>query len=886
MKKYLITAAMAVAVSGTFVSCHDDEITGSTVEQKIQAFEDIFTQAFGKPAPNHTFGFGDPIVLEGVTRSINVNGNQWKDCPTVGTTEEADVLAYLEGLQTKEKNPVRLQNYFVTQIHKGTETYYNQDNGYVGVGSDKMNNLHIAMSSTVTINNGVLSAEGATAWDHINNFNAGNCTDWSGGDDGHGNTLVLNGGTYDFAYHGADDSKYHNRWCSIDGKDVPKTGGGNYAGYYYICFDFEQNVDGKTAAYFRDENNDPHNIEIPGAYSSVAEATGQKFTYNGKEYVFGQSANCSEWRVDNVINGNMIVNPNSSYKDWIIRLVKAEPESIPQVKVVSGSITTDGYVTRKIVSGEKVMKSGRVFCEDIVSAKYALEDLDYNDVVYDAAIINNYRKLVTTYLDNDRNPIVFENGDPNPKIEYNFDISGQANGYNSLYAIVRLLAAGGTLPIEIKVPGQYNADVHNVLGQTSTTIMINTLDEGEREKVNMAAVVSPVPAEDLEKATGDEREKFYNVNDLDNGIELNVEYGNLAAGIRSKYYDGQTGEVVASAKYMVPLGTPWAKERVNIAEAYPKFNAWIADESVKFWDYPSNDPSKFYNDNTNTIVGLDPVKYAEGNIISNNGEEEVTDLGEEEMTSSSYTESFEPATNTLMATPTGTPIYDYSTNGYGYLYDGGYVIATSSTSITAGSKIRVYGVSIDDWEVTCVNKRKTQSNTSDYTSNGYVEFDVTGNWGRSLVIQGKNFTITYVTVVEPTPIPTTKPGQFWPSDGSNGNATSMFSLNNETMNAALSSASASNKICIYCTIGEGSWIKLNRADWGAWTSTDISSSWSIVSNNASELEPANGLGSVYNQTKGCIELQLSSQLIQEIKSYGFGMNFGNGNMTITNITVE
>jgi hypothetical protein len=280
--------------------------------------------------------------------------------------------------------------------------------------------------------------------------------------------------------------------------------------------------------------------------------------------------------------------------------------------------------------------------------------------------------------------------------------------------------------------------------------MINTLDKTEREKVNMAAVAAPVPAKDLEKATGDEKNKFYDVNDLDNGIELNVEYGNLAAGIRSKYYDGQTGEVVASAKYMVPLGTPWAKERVNIAEAYPKFNAWIADESVKFWDYPSNDPSKFYNDNTNTIVGLDPVKYAEGNIISNNGEEEVTDLGEEEMTSSSYTESFEPATNTLMATPTGTPIYDYSTNGYGYLYDGGYVIATSSTSITAGSKIRVYGVSIDDWEVTCVNKRKTQSNTSDYTSNGYVEFDVTGNWGRSLVIQGKNFTITYVTVVEPT----------------------------------------------------------------------------------------------------------------------------------------
>ena len=770
MKKYLITVAMAVAVSGTFVSCHDDEITGSTVEQKIQAFEDIFTQAFGKPAPNHTFGFGNPIVLEGVTRSINVNGNQWKDCPEVGTTEEADVLAYLATLQTKEKNPVRLQNYFVTQIHKGTETYKNQDEGDVGVGSDKMNNLHIAMSADVTINNGALSAEGPTAWDHINNFNAGNCTDWSAGTDGHGNTLVLNGGTFDFAYQGSDDSKYHNRWCSIDGEDVPKTGGGNYAGYYYICFDFEQNVDGKTAAYFRDENKEPHNIQIPGAYHSVAEATGQKFTFNGKEYVFGQTANCSEWRIDNVINGNMIVEPNSSYKDWIIRLVKAEPERIPKVKVVSGSTTTDGYVARKIISAEKVMKSGRIFCEDIVSYnnKYALEDLDYNDVVFDAAIINKYRKLETTYLDKNRNPIVFSNGDPNPKIEYDFDISDEANGYNSLYAIVRLLAAGGTLPIEIKVPGQFNADVHNVLGQTSTTIMINTLDKGERERVNMAAVASPIPAEDLKKATGDEREKFYNVNDLDNGIELNVEYRNVATGIKSKYYANDSrgaSELVASAKYMVPLGTPWAKERVKITDAYPRFNDWIKNESVKFWDYPSTDKSYFYNDTT--VVGLDPVKYAKDNIISNNGKEEVIDLGEEEMTSNTYTENLTDAKHTLMATPTGTIIYNYSTDGDGYLYDGGSEITTSSTSITAGSKVRVYGVSIDDWEVTCSGQTKDETNTRDYTSNGYVEFDVTGNGTTRFYISGKNFTITYVTVVEPTPTPVVDDDET-PDDDDNG----------------------------------------------------------------------------------------------------------------------
>lgn len=766
MKKYLITAAMAVAVSGALVSCHEDEISGSTVEQKIQAFEDIFTQAFGKPDPNHTWGFGSPIVLEGeeaLTRSINVNGNLWKDCPAVGNTEEADVLAYLSTLQTKEKNPVRLQNYFVTQIHKGDETYNNQDGGYVGVGSDKMNNLHIAMSEGLTINNGALSAEGATAWDHINNFNAGNCTDWSAGTDGHGNTMVINGGTFDFAYQGAEDSKYHNRWCSIDGANVSKTGGGNYAGYYYICFDFEQDVTAHTVIKFRDPSNTPRQGYVKGSfdktlgtdqvngmtvYYSEWDATAGKNVEHTYEWTVGQEGT-SEWALDNVLNGNMMVNPNSSYKDWIIRLVKAERDGdIPQVKILSESTTTDGYVARKIVTGEQVMKSGRIFCEDIVSARYALEDLDYNDVVYDAAIINKYRKLITTYLDKDRNPIVFEDGRPNPKVDYTFDVSGQEGGYNSLYAKVRLLAAGGTLPIEIRIPEQFNADVHNILGQTSTTIMINTLDntETEREKVKMAAVASPVAAADLKKSTGEDRDQFANVNDLDNGIELNVEYGNVATGIRSKYYNGETGEVVASAKFMVPLGTPWAKERTNISLAYPKFQNWVEDSSVKFWEHPSTDKNNFYDFEGTKVVGLDPSVYAEGKII---GTETETDLGEEANTSSSSTLDTTPATNTVMRTPTGTKIYDFTiqTVGPGYLYDGNQVTVISETTITTGSKIRIYGVSIDGWEVTLDNQTISASNEGRYATNGYIEFDATSNIGNRLNITGKNFTITYITLV-------------------------------------------------------------------------------------------------------------------------------------------
>ena len=188
MKKYLITAAMAVAVSGALVSCHEDEITGSAVEQKIQAFEDLFVQAFGKPDPNHTWGFGDPIVVEEArTRAeVNVNGNLWNSRPTLGETEEADVLKYMDmtlaemtqkGNKYSKEFPVNLVNYFVTQVHTGDDKYgtaQSPDNKTV-LGSSKMNNLHIAMVESAARPNSSIRGSlpgGEGDWEHVNNFNA------------------------------------------------------------------------------------------------------------------------------------------------------------------------------------------------------------------------------------------------------------------------------------------------------------------------------------------------------------------------------------------------------------------------------------------------------------------------------------------------------------------------------------------------------------------------------------------------------------------------------------------------------------------------------------------------------------------------------------------
>lgn len=791
MKKYLITAAMAVAVSGALVSCHEDEISGSTVEQKIQAFEDLFTQAFGKPDPNHTWGFGDPIVVEGaMTRAeVNVNGNLWNSRPALGETEEADVLKYMDmtlaemtqkGNKYSKEFPVNLVNYFVTQVHTGDDKYgtAQSPNNKTVLGSSKMNNLHIAMVESAARKNSTIRGSlpgGQGDWEHVNNFNAGTSKDWGG------NTMFINSGTFDFAYENSDDSKYHNRWIVVKGSDINAE---KYGNYYYVCFDFE-GVPNECKTYYdfhytdASGNTQSANGEIAGYYETLQDLKDAGITslhtYGNLDIDVNKITDLtiSRWGQD-----NMLFRGDNNYSDWIIRLVAATPKiGIPKVKVPTA---TGGKTTRVIKSGEQVVQSGRVFCEDIVAAQYDLKDLDYNDVVFDAAIVNKYRKLISTSYNENNELIPSTPENPNPKIDYAFTgIDGQENGCNEYYAKVCLLAAGGTLPISIQIGQdneiQYNGEVHNILGSKSTSIMINTLSKDQRERVNMATV-DYSPAVDLtHKVDGVTTDKFAldknKVIDINRNIKLDVQYGNVATTIEKVYYNGQQKDVVASAKFMVPLGTPWAKERVNIATAYPQFINWVGNETnedgtVKypFWNYPSANVNFYFDpegDDLNVIQGLDPTIWSKDNFITYNGTTYTLSEGNKETTTSLPDISGGGITerdpeNPIFTIPdnqTETILYDFTipTVGPGYLYDGNQVTVASNTPITTGSKIRIYGVSIDGWEVTLDNQTISASNEGRYATNGYIEFDATSNIGNKLNITGKNFTITYVTIIEATP---------------------------------------------------------------------------------------------------------------------------------------
>lgn len=375
MKKYLMMGAAALTMGFAFVSCSsDDEIYNPKAksEQLAKNYAEAFVQQFGQPAANQTWGFNQTRA----TRTVNVNGNMWKDRPALGETEEADVLAYMDmtlaqmdeaGHKYGKLFPVNLTDYFITQVHTGDDLYGNlqSPNNKNLLGSSKMNHLVIAIDkASGRKNNTIKSATlpNEEGWNHVNNFNASSSTDWGG------NTIFTDAGTFDFAYLNSEDSKYHNRWIVVKGSDIDAA---KYGNYYYVCFDFE-GIPNESKTYFSfTGKNDSgtwqtgYNGEITGFYQTLQDLKDAGITtikgYDGK---VRNIEDVKDFTITRWAQENMIYAGDNNYSDWIIRLVAAEPDN-------GGGEGTDT---------DELRESGRIFCEDLGT----IGDFDFNDVVFDA----------------------------------------------------------------------------------------------------------------------------------------------------------------------------------------------------------------------------------------------------------------------------------------------------------------------------------------------------------------------------------------------------------------------------------------------------------------------------------------------------------------------
>ena len=895
-------AVTAVALCGTFVSCHDDEITTATIEQRKLAFEEAFVSFYGQPDPNHTWGFGN--AGENVTRAtINVNGNEWETRPEVTTDEKNKVFAYVNMTLAEmtaanhpyyETMPEQLVNYYVTQVYTGTDkytTWQDKDKTPWILGSSKMNNLHIAMAADASLvvqagqyggQNWVCSGD----WEHINNFNASDNTNYGG------NTLVLGGGTYDFAYHGAEDNNYHNKWIAVKGSDIDAS----LSPYYYICFDHVAYPIG-TKSWFKVWVNESGNqdgtqhhetrIAVEGTYGSgqaLLDGNIKTVSYEGKTYTVG-----TDWTFDGMDNPNMCVPANEVYTDWIIRLVIAQPKNTPQLTLPKIMVpTTSGKTLKEVYTETNAVEGGRVMCEDIATQSYSRKDFDYNDVVFDAIIYKKTNVLVTTTYDNNNNVTSKVTTSRYTQVDNMPDPN-----YSEYYANIRVMAAGGTIPLQLTANG-HNFEVHNVLGGKPTTVMINTLHKGEEEVVNKAAIDHHDPV-DLRVNGSTDIEGVRHIND----IAIDVKYSQASAKI-----DAIPGR--ASAKILVPLGTRWAKERTDISEAYPGFSSWVNNEfdAGNIWGASNINTSVMYDALKGLSLPANPVSrsriwYKEE---SNGGAATLTD-----------------ATNTTLVRPGSneTILYDYtSSKGPGYLYessnanDGVVKVLTTDegfSSITQGSTIRIYGVSIDNWEV--FSSFNTTSAITSYAGDGYVEIQVTNPSlieRTGLLVTGKNFTITFITVInassggdqtgedqtggdqtgddqtdndqtddDQTGDTVTLPVQIWPESGTAEEQSSA-----EIDGSKFIGIPANSTLKVYCTFGANNWFNcyMNFKDYSP--TMPLASNWT----SSSENKQLNATTAAKSSNGDCVEMVLSADAIAEFQLRTLVFHFGN--IVVSRITIE
>lgn len=218
-----------------------------------------------------------------------------------------------------------------------------------------------------------------------------------------------------------------------------------------------------------------------------------------------------------------------------------QPETIP---IDQGSTSEDRITiltTIEHYETSELIEQGRVFCEDL--GQISTNDLDFNDVVFDAYVYKitpSTRTLIT------EDGVVTTDQSVDGAVFYRTEIV--------------LLAAGGELQLSLA-----GFEVHNKLGNNPVNTLINTITSDNVLTTMSRATYDPVVL----------------------GADFN--YSSIVSiPIRVLYGSGEALELTAEQgwaphKILVPIGTKWCRERVNIADAYTNFKDYVGTSS-KFWN--------------------------------------------------------------------------------------------------------------------------------------------------------------------------------------------------------------------------------------------------------------------------------------------------------------
>lgn len=361
-------------------------------------------------------------------------------------------------------------------------------------------------------------------------------------------------------YNGLEkEAKYYGtfRFAAQSGHTYKIYAAGTKLGFY--GYEFFQTIGGETVSYksipetpdyyaYANLNTCIHNSGETWGLNSYSQGITDPvtphnavFSINGKNYLGFEDwtdfdFNDVIFQVEGTTGGKTIV---------------LEGDVIPKDDITNTQETSTTVYQDVFKEKWEIVEQGRVFCEDL--GKISRNDLDFNDVVFDAYVykVTPMKQTITTY--------------PNGSVSEGALV---ADGDPYYRTNIVLLAAGGTLPLTLA-----GREVHNVLGKVGNNIIINTITSDEGSYSNPWMTCDPVDM------------GYFSYSSIAE-VPINVLYSNgEVLQLRA-----ESGE--APHKIVVPIGTKWAQERVKVDEAYTDFERYVTTK-YDFWS-GNKDTNKLY----------------------------------------------------------------------------------------------------------------------------------------------------------------------------------------------------------------------------------------------------------------------------------------------------
>ena len=479
MKKYLIAGALALVCNGLFTSCSEDMGDYSSLEEAKKAqFAQNFEKFYGTPNPNQDWGFGDASVVA-AARSARVARTRSQGDNSCGECIKPDMPNF-PNYSTQYPNyttPAPITEYERAYVKKWFEEHPGFTAGL------NVNNFYIQLvwgEANKTYNvywnyktNGQYSRNDFTIQATMDYLCVGNGTDYTHALDFNANDDGTSWKAVYMKNSSALSFKYHSTWS-------------NQEFTYFKCAE----------------------IDVPGV---------------GTGWYVGL---CMYGEKDD--NGPQKLNydmKTSEYcDDWILKVIPGEGSTITYEKVP------------KVYKKKEVTLHKWVFCEDLGSSA-TNKDYDYNDLVFDAKIIKEYK--------------ILRDADGN-ETDYTEDTD------TTYYAEVTPLAAGGELTIKFD---KFSKTAHGMFANgIADNVLINTCRENQEISMSHQEGVFASP-------------EFYEFSSKD---DANIDNIKVLVRTQTAAYDLQAYKGEAPHKICVPAGTRWTYERTDIKDAYTGFINYVS----------------------------------------------------------------------------------------------------------------------------------------------------------------------------------------------------------------------------------------------------------------------------------------------------------------------